>query len=382
MSKPKVLHITDFAVPNSIPWFYTMLENLTEIDNSLSWWGTTDLNHFRQKYKVLPPSLAAIPDAASLQERIFNKLQSFHWKRTFPAKIKKEGFDIIHAHFAHVGYDCIALKKNTGLPLIVSFYGYDYEAIPFRYPAWKEKYQDLFKAADIFLAEGDFGAAKLISMGCDARKVKVSRLGVKTAHIPFIERKKESGHLKLLQIATFVEKKGHIYTIKAFHQALAKCPDMSLMLVGGGSGGIKKSVTDYVKDNKLESSVQFMDRIDFTKLYEFVADFDVFIHPSCYASDMDCEGGAPIVLLDVQATGMPVISTTHCDIPDEVINGETGLLTTEKDINLLSTSIERFYKMGQVEFDSFAKRAQKHVIDQYDIAATTGKLTGIYKSLL
>ena len=70
MSKLKVLHIIDSAVPNSIPWFYTMLENLTDTDNYLSWWGTTDLNYFKQKYKTLPPSLAAIPDAASIQERI------------------------------------------------------------------------------------------------------------------------------------------------------------------------------------------------------------------------------------------------------------------------------------------------------------------------
>ena len=60
--------------------------------------------------------------------------------------------------------------------------------------------------------------------------------------------------------------------------------------------------------------------------------YHVFIQPSCYTATRDCEGGAPLVLLNAQATGMPVITTTHCDIPDEVIHNETGLLTAERDI--------------------------------------------------
>ncbi len=63
--------------------------------------------------------------------------------------------------------------------------------------------------------------------------------------------------------------------------------------------------------------------------------------PVATLKDMDCEGGAPVVLLDAQATGMPVISTTHCDIPDEVVHGETGLLSPEKDVGALAELIKK-----------------------------------------
>ena len=50
---------------------------------------------------------------------------------------------------------------------------------------------------------------------------------------------------------------------------------------------------------------------------------------------MDCEGGAPIVLLDAQATGLPIISTKHCDIPDEVSHKKSHFFIS-KITNIMS----------------------------------------------
>ena len=50
----------------------------------------------------------------------------------------KSELNIIHAHFAHVGWEAIKLKDALKLPLVVSFYGYDYQSVPFKYPIWKK----------------------------------------------------------------------------------------------------------------------------------------------------------------------------------------------------------------------------------------------------
>jgi len=44
----------------------------------------------------------------------------------------------------------------------------------------------------------------------------------------------------------------------------------------------------------------------------------VFLHPSITASDGDTEGGAPVCITEMLAAGMPVVSTTRCDIPEVV----------------------------------------------------------------
>jgi len=45
--------------------------------------------------------------------------------------------------------------------------------------------------------------------------------------------------------------------------------------------------------------------------------------------DGDCEGGAPVSLIEASASGIPVVSTVPCDIPQEVKDGLTGRLLPE-----------------------------------------------------
>ena len=86
--------------------------------------------------------------------------------------------------------------------------------------------------------------------------------------------------------------------------------------------------------------------------------------------------------MDTQATGMPVISTFHCDIPEEVIHNLTGILTPEKDVSLLADSIIKFYKMDQKEFQSYCEESRRHVVKEFNIVVNAKKLQFIYNELL
>lgn len=78
---------------------------------------------------------------------------------------------------------------------------------------------------------------------------------------------------------------------------------------------------------------------------------------------------------------MPVISTTHCDILDEVVQGESGLLTPEKDVIPLAQSIKRFYQMKTSEYMEFAEYARQHVEKNYDVRNSSEVLQKIYLEL-
>jgi colanic acid/amylovoran biosynthesis glycosyltransferase len=244
---------------------------------------------------------------------------------------------------------------------------------------WRERYRQLFAKAALVLCEGRHGANEIIKLGCPGEKVSIQHLGIDTAAIARTARMKKSGELQLVQIANFREKKGHIYTAQAFRQALADCPNMTLTFVGRDTENLRRGVGDAL--GEATSHVQFLDTVDFHKLHDFLADFHVFIHPSISAANGDCEGGAPVVLLDAQATGMPVIATRHCDIPEEVRDGETGLLADEKDVAGLAAAIRRFYTMEQREYDEFCTRAVAHVTAEYDAARNAAVLRQRYDAL-
>jgi colanic acid/amylovoran biosynthesis glycosyltransferase len=132
----------------------------------------------------------------------------------------------------------------------------------------------------------------------------------------------------------------------------------------------------------LDSQVEFIDGIDFSKLHSFLKPYHIFIHPSRYGMLGDSEGGAPVVLLDAQATGLPVLSTMHCDIPEEVIHEKTGILVPEGDVNGLADAIERFYHMGAVEYDCFSMNARKHIEKNYDSVDSGKRLREVYESII
>ena len=296
--------------------------------------------------------------------------------------IEENKIEILHAHFAPAAVFYKKLKTKTGLPFVVSFYGYDYEKALHDHPEFRKQYQALFRLADAFICEGPHGAGVLREMGCPKEKVHVVPLGVEVEQIPFYKREKRAGELKLVQVASFTEKKGHIYTVKAFAAALKDCPNMSLTLVGDERRpGVKQQVLDYIKKEKLGQKVTVLDWVDYDHLHEFLEPFHVFIHPSCYASDRDCEGGAPVILLEAQATGMPVISTTHCDIPNIVKDDETGILCPEKEVERLAEAIAYFYGLPGEEYQEWGIRARRWVEERFEMAAQGRRLSKVYSTL-
>ena len=266
---------------------------------------------------------------------------------------------------------------------MASFYGFDYEQLPTQKPKYKQLYQDLFQQAAVIVCEGKHGASILENMGCPKEKLVVIHLGVEPAKVPVLKRVKKQQQLRLLQAATFTEKKGYIYTLRAFLEALKICPNMELTLVG--EPHIKEIVDEvkaFITTNNLTEKVTILDFVEYDQFYPFLQSFDVFIHPSCYAKSRDCEGGAPIVLLDVQATGMPVISTTHCDIPGEVLHENTGLLSPEKEVKVIAKHIQRFYEMDDFAYQNFARNARQHVENQFDVQKSGQQLADLYHTVL
>ncbi|HNU47246.1 MAG TPA: glycosyltransferase family 4 protein [Bacteroidia bacterium] len=389
----KTLQLFESYLPNAQNWVFRMLNNLPDTEVNVAAYRYYNEQFVTHKINLLPMPEYVSPDllegrdhAKNIFSKIINRISILRKNKYYFEYIGKwareNGVEIIHTHFANMGWQYLELKKITGLPYLVSFYGFDYESLPFRFQEWKKRYQALYEQADGFVCEGAFGASILINQGCDPAKVHIVHLGVETSKIPAVARTKNEGELHLLQLSNYSQKKGHIYSLQAFIQALNDCPNMTLTFVGNELENIKGNLEALVKQHNIEHKVRFIGFIEFTKLYEFFGKYHVFIHPSCYSDTRDCEGGAPIVLLDAQCTGMPVISTTHCDIPEEVIHGKTGLLTPEKDADALSGSIRTFYNMNNNTYQLFATAARKHVIENFDIKPCALQLQQLYNTIV
>jgi colanic acid/amylovoran biosynthesis glycosyltransferase len=383
----KILHCFHEYLHTSENWAYRLIISIPNIEVFITSKKFIKNNFYNQQFQYIkfPLQQISFPTKSNLSFWIrgTNKIISI-FRQLYPLYLLKQakGIHIVHSHFAHVAWQYHPITKKLNVPHVISFYGFDYENLPYKEPIYKDRYQILYKEAAAFICEGNHGANILVKNGCSADKVHVIRLGVEAEKIPFFNRTKRPNELHLIQIASFSEKKGHIYTVKAFIKALNDCPNMKLTLVGPTfDQHVRDAIVNLVHEHDINERIKFVPSVDFALLYEYLNNFQVFIHPSCYSSSYDCEGGAPVVLIDAQATGMPVISTQHCDIPDIVADKKSGLLSPEKNVEALVESIRYFYKMEQEEYNAFAKFARQHVESVFDIKKNAVKLKKIYDSL-
>jgi colanic acid/amylovoran biosynthesis glycosyltransferase len=288
--------------------------------------------------------------------------------------------DVIHAHFGNIGYKALKLKEQMGVPMVVTFYGRDL-ALASR-KKYQRRYAVLFKKADLFLLEGSHMAKELERLGCPAEKIKVFHLGVDVDSIQYKEKVIAPGvPIQLLFTATLTEKKGCEYLIRAYSNIINQYRYTNVRLKIIGQGELKDDIIKLSKELRVFDQIEFVDYIPYSRFLEELALADIFVSPSVTAADGNTEGGAPVALIDAQASGLAIISSFHADIPEVVVDGQTGLLSAERDVVKLTENI-RFFLDHPQKIAEFGARGRKHVACHYNIRIQGRILGEIYNSIL
>jgi colanic acid/amylovoran biosynthesis glycosyltransferase len=110
---------------------------------------------------------------------------------------------------------------------------------------------------------------------------------------------------------------------------------------------------------------------------ERMAAAHLFILPSVTAADGDQEG-TPVSLMEAQASGLPVLSTRHSGIPEVVLDGVSGFLLPERDVEGLAQKLVYLIEHPEV-CRAMGARGRQHVESQFDIRKLNEELTAIYE---
>lgn len=299
---------------------------------------------------------------------------------------KKTGATIVHSHFGNIGWANLGAVRRLGVKHVVTFYGLDVNKLPAQAPIWRKRYRQLFDEADLFLCEGSYMAHCIIELGCPEHKIKVQHLGVDVERIEFKPRQWQSGEpLKVLIVASFREKKGIPYAIEALCRVRR---DMTIELTIIGDAGPDE--TSQHEKNKILSAlertgIKLVTRLlgyqSHARMLEEAYQHHVFLHPSVTAQDGDTEGGAPVCITEMLATGMLVISTTHCDIPEVMGHALSHLLVAERDAEGLAGCFREVIQ-NKSQWDKWALMGRHRVEAEYDKGQQTKRLLALYKGLV
>jgi colanic acid/amylovoran biosynthesis glycosyltransferase len=224
------------------------------------------------------------------------------------------------------------------------------------------------------------------ALGCPEEKVLVQHLGIAIDDIPFAPLAWRPGDcLKVLIAASFREKKGIPMALEALARLRSRIP-LEITVIGDAGSDPraqdeKRKILATIERCNLTSQTNLLGYQPHDRLLKVARHHHLFLSPSLTASDGDTEGGAPVSLIDMAAAGMMVVGSTHCDIPEVVVDGKTGLLAPEGDLDGL---VDRLgWAIGHPDQWSAMRRAgRRHVEASFDARIQAERLAEIYRKLL
>ncbi len=300
--------------------------------------------------------------------------------------VEARGAKLVHSHFGPRGCQDLTAVRRTGVRHVVTFYGYDVDFVPRQHPSWRRRYQRLFRRVDRVLCEGPFMADSVAALGCPEEKIRVQRLGVDIGALEFRPRSYAPGEpLRILITASFREKKGIPDAFDALALLRPRVP-LEVTVIGDATGEKrtqreKGAILAAIERSGLSRQTRLLGYQPHRVVIEEAYRHHIFLSPSLTPEDGDTEGGAPVSLIEMSATGMPIVSTRHCDIPQVVEHGAGGLLAEERDVAGLTAQLawlvehpERWREMGE--------QGRRHVEERFDVRTQASALAEIYRGLL
>lgn len=255
---------------------------------------------------------------------------------------------LLHSHFGHIGAQDVQMAAYLKIPHIVSFYGMDVHQLPYNDARWLPMYRDMFASGVHILCEGEFMRKSIIELGASPEQVHVHRLGVDVGRIRFKPRHVAPGDsLHVLMASAFRPKKGITRGIEAVAKASAHIP-IRLTIVGDAADEAsmeeKRRIEDLLATTDIGSQIRRIGFVNAADLLTIAEDHHVYLAPSVTAIDGDCEGGAPVSLIEAGASGMIIVSTRHCDIPGVIDDGRTGWLSDEHHTDAMAANLIRVWE--------------------------------------
>lgn len=288
---------------------------------------------------------------------------------------------LIHAHFGPDGVAALPLARNLQVPLVVTFHGYDATVkeeyarrSSYSYWVYFRNKDRLKHEARLFIAVSEFIKGKLLEQGFPPEKIVVHYIGVNTEAFksdPSVQRVPV-----VLCVGRMSEKKGCEYLIKAMAQVQAVMPDLELVIIGEGK--LRRPLEELAA--KLLRRYRFLGAQPPDIVKSWMNRALMLVAPSVTDSTGDSEG-LPIVILEAQAMGLPVVSSIHAGIPEAVVQGETGFLASERDWKALAEYIMQLLRDESL-WQRFSKKGQERVRNLFSLQKQAGVLEEIYKQVL
>ena len=297
------------------------------------------------------------------------------------ALVRRTAPDLIHAHFGFDGVEAWPIARRLGVPLLVTLHGSDITTRMEWFSSgragrrWKRYPSRLARLATrpavSFVAISENIRRAALAAGLPPERVFVERIGIDTALFARSGLPVAGRGPVILFLGRLVEKKGCRFLIEAFRTLRAQVPRAQLVVAGDGPERPALEALAAGLDG-----VRFVGAASRPQVQALLRDARVFCLPSITADSGDAEG-LPLVVLEAQASGVPVVTSARGGADEGIRDGETGFAFAERDVAALTDHLIRV-----LTDDALATRlsdaAPGFVAAEHDVHRCTARLERLY----
>ncbi len=286
--------------------------------------------------------------------------------------------EIIHGHFGNeflILYDNLPHHIRINTPILVSFHGYD-ASMMLSSKVYVQRLKELSQQENIYFTF----CTKALKSNLIAKEIVLNEsrtfivpYGIDTEYFK-PENERENTQNIFLQVSSFSEKKGHIFTLNAYRRLIDRKPDLQTKLVLAGDGVLLDSIKQLTQDLKLENYVEFVGSVNPEQAKILMQNASFFLHHSITTSSGDTEG-LPNAIIEAMAMELPVVSTYHSGIPELIEHDVNGLLVNEKNIEEYTDALCKI-----LTWNYLPKNRQK-VLQIYSLPTYTQNILSIYENI-
>ena len=297
------------------------------------------------------------------------------YSRGIAAFLKRMGIKAVLAEYGPMGLTLMEGCRRAGVPLVVHFHGYDVYRQDVL--SWaRGQYLQLFKNANALVAVSRNMEKQLYELGAPAEKIKYNPCGVDTSM--FQPGKPSEAPPFLLTIGRFVEKKAPNLVVSAFAEVLKQAPDAHLVMIGDGP--LWESCCQQIQSLNIGSSVEMTGKLPHEEVAARLAGSRVFVQHSITAADGDREG-TPVSVMEASAAGLPVVATQHEGIKEAVVDGVTGFLVDEGDVDGMVKRITQLLHDSELS-EKMGSAGRQHIQNEFEIEKRIESLWGIIRQAI
>lgn len=151
------------------------------------------------------------------------------------------------------------------------------------------------------------------------------------------QTKRANNSVSLLTVSRLVKRKGHLRVLQALKELRDEQPDLMLTYQIIGRGPMQEIIEQTIKKYSLSDTVVLKTDATDDEVESTYQQSDLFVMP--VIDDNEDKEGFGIVFLEAALHGIPSISTNISGVDEAIVNGETGVLIDDNDIEALKRTI-------------------------------------------